>query len=143
MNTAEPRFSGESPRCECTQASESGKYLTRWTTAGGILSALGICAACCLLPFVLLSLGIAGAWVSALDALAPYKWIFITLTAALLGYSFYAVYWRPKRTCAAGPDCDTCRSSRSVRIGLWIGTILAIGGLVFEQVEPYLVGRTL
>jgi hypothetical protein len=62
--------------------------LLRWTTGGGMFAALGIFAACCLLPSVLLSLGIAGAWVSTLDSLARYEWIFIG-AAALLGYSFY------------------------------------------------------
>ena len=64
--------------------------LLRWTTAGGMFAALGIFAACCLLPSVLLSLGIAGAWVSTLDSLARYEWIFIA-AAALLGYGFYLV----------------------------------------------------
>ena len=140
MSTQDLTAASSPGQCECTKSSGGDKHLTRWTTAGSILSALGVCAACCLLPFVLLSLGVAGAWVSALDALAPYKWIFITLTATLLGYGFYAVYWKPKRTCAAGAKCKTCGSSRAVRIGLWVGTILAIGGIVFEQIEPYLVG---
>jgi mercuric ion transport protein len=112
--------------------------LVRWTTAGGIFAALGICAACCLLPFVLLSLGIAGAWVSALDSLAPYKWIFIAAAALLLGYGFYAVYRKP-RHCTAGPQCEECLSNRPVRMALWIGTALAVGGIAFEQLEPYLV----
>lgn len=77
---------------------------------------------------------------SALDALAPYKWIFIATTAALLGYGFYVVYWRTKPTCSAGRACTTCRSSRTIRIALWAGTLLALVSIVFERVEPYLVG---
>ena len=46
------------------------------------MTALGVCAAYCLLAFALLSVGVAGAWMSTLNALAPYKWIFIMLTAA-------------------------------------------------------------
>lgn len=76
---------------------------------------------------------------SALDSLAPYKWIFIASTAVLLGYGFYAVYWKPKRTCAAGAQCKTCQSNRPVRIALWVATVLAVGGIAFEQMEPYLV----
>ena len=94
-----------------------------------------------MLPFTLLSVGIAGAWVSALDSLAPYKWVFIAATVLLLGYAFYAVYWKAKPSCAAGPQCKTCRSSRPVRIALWIATILAIGGIVFEQLESFLRGQ--
>jgi mercuric ion transport protein len=125
--------------CSCGKSPNGTKRAVKLTTAGGLLAAVGVCAACCLLPFTLLSVGVAGAWVSTLDAMAPYKWIFIGLTAALLGYGFYAAYWKPRRTCAAGAACEMCGTSRPVRVGLWIATILAIGGIVFEQVEPYLV----
>lgn len=77
---------------------------------------------------------------STLDLLAPYKWIFIASTIVLLGYGFYAVYWKPRPSCAAGTKCKTCRSNRHIRIALWIATVLAIGGIVFERLEPYLVG---
>jgi mercuric ion transport protein len=87
----------------------------------------------------LLSVGVAGAWVSTLDSLASYKWIFISLAVGLLGYGFYAVYWNSRQTCAAGVSCKVCGSSRSVRVGLWIATMLVISGIVFEQLEPYLV----
>jgi mercuric ion transport protein len=126
--------------CSCGKSANSSKRAVKWTTAGGLLAALGVCAACCLLPFALLSAGVAGAWVSTLDALAPYKWVFIGLTAVLLGYGFYAAYWKPRRTCAAGAACEVCGTGRSVRVSLWIATILAVGGIVFEQVEPYLAG---
>lgn len=122
----------------CSKSAKGSKRAIKWTTAGGLLAAFGVCAACCLLPFTLVSLGVAGAWVGALDALAPYKWIFIGLAAALLGYGFYAAYWKPQRACAAGPACEVCGTGRSARVALWIATILAIGGIVFEQVEPYL-----
>jgi mercuric ion transport protein len=125
-------------QCSCSKSANGSTRVVKWTTAGGLLAALGVCAACCLLPFALLSLGIASAWAGMLDALTPYKWIFIGLTAALLGYGFYTAYWRPRRTCAAGPACEICGTSRSVRVGLWVATILAIGGIVFERVEPYL-----
>jgi mercuric ion transport protein len=122
----------------CGTSQDAGRRLARWTTAGGMLAALGICAACCLLPFVLLTVGVAGAWVSALDSLAPYKWIFIAVTVALLGYGLYFVYWKAKPTCAAGSDCKTCRSTRSMRVMLWVAVVLAMSGLVFERIEPML-----
>jgi mercuric ion transport protein len=124
--------------CNCGKLTQSSNRAVKWTTVGGVLAALGVCAACCLLPFTLLSVGVAGAWVGALDSLAPYKWIFISVTVALLGYGFYAAYWKPRRKCAAGASCTVCGTSRSVRVGLWIATILAIGGIVFGQIEPFL-----
>jgi mercuric ion transport protein len=138
MDNVSSLASAGARQCSCGKSPNRSKRIAKWTTAGGLLAALGVCTACCLLPFALLSVGVAGAWVSTLDALAPYKWIFISLTVALLGYGFYAVYWKPRRTCSAGAACDVCGSGRSVRIGLWIATTLAIGGIAFEQVEPYL-----
>ena len=129
---------GPAAQCNCTRSGNSSNRAVKWTTVGGVLAAFGVCAACCLLPFSLLSVGVAGAWVSAMDSLAPYKWIFISLTVALLGYGFYIVYWKRRSSCAAGSACKACGTSRSVRVGLWIATILAVGGIVFEQIEPYL-----
>ena len=124
-------------QCGCDKNSDANR-LIKWTTAGGLLAALGVCAACCLLPFALLSVGVAGAWVTTLDRFAAYKWIFISLTATLLAYGFYAAYLRPKRASVAGADCGACDSSRTVRIGLWVATVLAISGIVFEHLEPML-----
>lgn len=82
-------------QCRCSNSAAGNNRLVKWTTAGGLFAALGVCAACCLLPFVLVSLGVAGAWVGTLDSLARYKWPFISMAALLLGYGFYVVYWRP------------------------------------------------
>jgi len=122
-------------QCGCARTAGSTNRIVKWTTAGGVLAALGVCAACCLLPFALLSIGVTGAWVSGLDGFAAYKWPFIGLAVALLGYGFYAAYLRPKRICAAGAACDAGGSSRSVRLGLWAATILTIGGLLFEHLR--------
>ena len=125
-----------SSSCGCTPSTD--KRLVKWTTAGGIFAALGICAACCLLPTILVGVGIAGAWVGTLDSLAPYKWIFVGLTVVLIGYGFYDVYWKAKSRCAVGPSCETCGAGRFVRMGLWAGTLLALGGIIYEHLEPLL-----
>ena len=134
----EPTTPATTPRCSCNSSAAANNRLVKWTTAGGLFAALGVCAACCLLPFVLVSLGVAGAWVGTLDSLARYKWPFISLAAVLLGYGFYVVYWRPKRQCAAGANCTARATGRSVRVALWIATVLVISGIAFEQVEPLL-----
>jgi hypothetical protein len=85
-----------------------------------------------------LSLGVAGAWVSGLDAVAAYKWPLIGFAVLFLVYGFYAAYVRPRRICAAGVSCEVCGSSRTVRAGLWIATVLTLGGILFEQIEPLL-----
>lgn len=112
--------------------------LARWSTAAGVISALGVCAACCLLPFALVALGVTSAWVGMLDELAPLKWYFVFAAVALLGYGFYVTYFGAKRACAAGPTCAQCASNTTVRVGLWLGLLLVSGGLIFEQAEPFL-----
>ena len=109
--------------------------LTLWTTVAGVVSSLGICAACCLLPFVLISLGVTSAWVGALDRLAPFKWLFVIATLVLLGYGFYAAYFKPKTECANGSQCQTCAPSALMRTGLWVGLFIGVAGLIFEQIE--------
>ncbi|MBB6094994.1 mercuric ion transport protein [Povalibacter uvarum] len=120
-------------RCGATRSA------ARWTTLGGILAALGVCSACCLLPAVLIALGLTGTWVGWLDSLAPYKLYFLAGTIVLLGASFYLIYLR-RSTCTVSPACSTCRPSPTVRIGLWIGVLLVVAGLIFEAIEPLLEG---
>ncbi|MGH8241961.1 MAG: mercuric transporter MerT family protein [Steroidobacteraceae bacterium] len=123
--------------CSCTVVGSGSRRLARAAVAGGIFASLGICAACCLLPLVLIALGVGGAFVGAFELLAPYKWIFVTLTTAFLAWSFYAVYWKPTK-CTAGRNCKSCGSSRGLRVTLWIATILAVSSLAFEYLEPLL-----
>ena len=57
----------------------------RLTAIGGILGAIAA-SSCCIAPLVLFSLGISGAWIGNLTALAPYQPYFIAATLACLGY---------------------------------------------------------
>ena len=126
------------PSCSCSiNKSGASMNLTKLSIAGGLLTSLGICAACCLLPVALIALGVSSAWAGSLESLAPYKWILVVATLALLGYGFYSAYLRPRR-CAAGPNCASCGSSRSTRVILWVGIILAVAGFAFEYIEPML-----
>lgn len=140
-NTRPTTPSKTEPQCTCATSAGETNRAVKWAAAGGVLAALGVCAACCLLPFALLSVGVVGAWVSGLDAFAAYKWPLIGVALALLGYGFYAAYIKPKRACAIGAACEVCGTSRTVRVGLWIATILTIGGIVFERLEPMLVNH--
>ena len=109
----------------------------KWPIVGAVLAAIGVCASCCLLPFALALFGIGGAWASGLHFLARYKPLFVLMAVCLLGYGFYAVYWKPKRACKTD-GCETCRPSRTARLSLWIATVLAIASRAFDYLEPYL-----
>lgn len=124
--------------CRCDAHAIKSKRAAKRATAGGIVAALGICAACCLLSFALLSAGVAAVWVSALDVLVPYKWFFIAATAVLLGYGSYAVYRKPKRTCASGTACKARGPITTLQAGLWVGVALAVASVAFEYAEPWM-----
>lgn len=109
----------------------------RWIAAGGILGALAA-SSCCILPLVLFSLGISGAWIANFTALAPYKPYFAAGTIALLGYGYYLVYVRPKQACADG-SCARPLPSRVVKSSLWIATVLVAAALSFDFVAPLLL----
>jgi len=106
--------------------------------AGGILGALAA-SSCCIVPLILFGLGIGGAWIGNLTALAPYKPLFVAGTAGLLGYSFYLVYGKPRRVCAEGTACARPISNRLVQLALWIATALVIAAFAFDYVAPLLL----
>jgi len=104
---------------------------TNWSM-GAALGAAVAASACCTIPLVLVTLGIGGAWIGSLTALAPYRWIFVSLAVGALGYAGYNE-WKMSRR----PDCDceTIVSSTTRRLLLGAGT-LAVGALVLS---PWLI----
>jgi mercuric ion transport protein len=110
----------------------------RLVVAGGILGALAA-SSCCIIPLILFSLGIGGAWVGNLTALAAYKPFFVAGTAALLGYGIYLVYWKPRRDCADGSACARPMPGRFVQIALWLAAVLVAAAFAFDFVAPYLL----
>lgn len=131
-------FSTETHATE-TLPDQEGKEQARarWIAAGGILGALAA-SSCCILPLVLFSLGISGAWIANFTALAPYKPYFAAGTIALLGYGYYLVYARPMRACADG-SCTRPLPNRLVKSALWIATALVMAALSFDYVAPLLL----
>ncbi len=120
-------------------ASERGEVgRQRLIAVGGIFGALAA-SSCCIVPLILFSVGIGGAWIGNLTALAPYKPIFVAGTAGLLGYGFYLVYWKPRRACAEGAACARPISNRLVQLALWIATVLVIAAFAFDYVAPLLL----
>ena len=104
---------------------------TNWSLGTAIGAAVGA-SACCTIPLALVSLGVGGAWIGSLTALAPYRWIFVTLAVGALGYAGYNEWQLSRR-----PDCDceTIFSSTTRRVLLGVGA-LAVLALV---VSPWLV----
>jgi mercuric ion transport protein len=115
---------------------DAGKTLA---AAGGVLGAIAA-SSCCIVPLVLFSLGIGGAWIGNLTALAPYQPVFIAVTLGFLGYGFYRVYWAPRRACAGDAACARPLPGRVVKTALWSATTLVVAALAFPYVAPLLLG---
>lgn len=119
-----------------SEGNQAGRQ--RLVAVGGILGALAA-SSCCIVPLILFSLGIGGAWIGNLTALAPYKPLFVAGTAGVLGYGFYLVYWKPRRVCADDAACARPIPSRLIQLALWIATALVIAAFAFDYVAPLLL----
>jgi mercuric ion transport protein len=107
--------------------------------AGGVLGALAA-SACCIAPLVLLGLGITGAWIANLTALAPYQPLFVVITLAFLLAGFVLVYRKPKAACSTAGSCQRPISTRTTKIALWGATILIAAAIAFPYLAPLLLG---
>ena len=87
---------------------------------------------------MLFTLGVSGAWVSHLTALAPYQPFFVVLTLTFLAWGFWMVYRKPKIACAEG-YCARPVSDRIAKTGLWVATVLIAIALSFPYVVPFFV----
>jgi mercuric ion transport protein len=101
--------------------------------AGGILGALAA-SSCCILPLLFLSVGISGAWMGNLTAMAPYQPFFTAITFGFLGYGYYLVYFKPRQACADGDVCGTPVSHRITKIALFAGTLLVLAATVAQYI---------
>src|SRR6266478_4878342 len=139
MGVSHPGTVGVAPAAVDMSASERRHVeRQRLVAVGGILGALAA-SSCCVVPLALFGLGIGGAWIGNLTALAPYKPLFVAGTAGLLGYGFYLVYWKPKRACADDAACARPISNHLVQLALWIAAVLVIAAFAFDYVAPLLL----
>jgi len=106
-----------------------------WLAVGGLLGGLAA-SACCILPLVLFSLGVSGAWIANLTQLAPYQPYVIVATLACLGGGYWLVYRASRKACAEGEACARRLPNRLVTIGLVIATGLVIAALAFDALAP-------
>jgi mercuric ion transport protein len=106
--------------------------------AGGLLGALAA-SSCCILPLVLFSLGISGAWIGNFTQLAPYQPYFIATTLGFLGAGYGLVHRASKRACAAAEACARPLPNRLVKAALIVATILVGAALAFDFIAPLLL----
>ena len=107
----------------------------RLMAVGSLAGALAA-SSCCILPLVLFTLGVSGAWIGNFTRLAPYQPYFIAVTLGCLGYGFWLVYRSAKFVCADGDACARRLPNRLVKVGLIIASLLAVAALGFDFLAP-------
>ncbi|MDT7040781.1 mercuric transporter MerT family protein [Candidatus Nitronereus thalassa] len=105
---------------------------------GGLIGAV-LASTCCIAPFVFLLLGVSGAWISYLTALAPYQPFFLLISLGFLGAGFWKVYGKATATCAESATCGPSRSDKAVKVALWTATLLIVTALGVEWIGAILL----
>lgn len=93
--------------------------------AGGMVGGM-LASSCCIVPLLLVTVGVGGAWIGSLTALEPYRPYFLIAAALLLGAGFRRVYFTPRQSCVAGTSCARPAAGRLTEFALWLGTVLAV-----------------
>ncbi|MBS3951666.1 hypothetical protein GO003_025810 [Methylicorpusculum oleiharenae] len=108
-----------------------------WLGIGAILAAIGA-SACCVGPFLFLSLGIGGAWMSTLTAMEPARPFFITLTLVFMALGYRKLYRTPS-CCEEGASCAIANIQRKQRLVFWLGSAFILLLLAFPWVAPFFI----
>lgn len=91
---------------------------------GGVIAAI-VASLCCVGPFVLLTLGISGAWIGSLTLLEPYRPFFIVIVLLLFGWAGWQVH-RPAEACDPGTACLVPQTRKRRQMVFWIAVIVAL-----------------
>ena len=107
-----------------------------WLAVGGIIGAT-LASACCIVPLLLVTLGISGAWIGNLTALEPYKPYVAAVTLGLIGLGFWHVYFRAQPVCEDGSYCARSESSLITKSALWIGAVITLLAITISWWAPF------
>ena len=91
-----------------------------------------------MLPLVLFTLGVSGAWISPLVRLAPYQSYFIAATIACLGCGYWLVYRSRRVGCAEGRGCGSPAADSFVKSALVLAAVLVITAVGVNFFVPFL-----
>ncbi|MFN3466320.1 MAG: mercuric transporter MerT family protein [Candidatus Brocadiales bacterium] len=104
----------------------------KFFAGGSILTAI-LASSCCIGPLVLAAIGVGGA--SFFAPIAKFRPIFIGVTFAFIGASYYFTYGRRKACC---PGESPKRRLWTQEVPLWVITALAVGLTAFTYTKEFL-----
>lgn len=110
----------------------------RVATAGSLLGAFAM-TSCCILPLVLVSMGVGGVWIAQLTALYAYKWYTFTFAAGFIAWGFWKVHRAEAGACRDGTVCARPLNRRIMKASLWLATVVTAIAMIFPYVTPYVL----
>ena len=102
-------------------------------TSGGLASVAA--TLCCVMPFVLLMLGISGAWISYLVALEPYQPIFVAVALVALFFAYKGIFINNNLCTENDKFCAKPSVNRIYKTAFYVVAIM----LVLSIVAPYAI----
>src|SRR5260370_9270491 len=103
---------------------------------GGALAAI-VAAVCCLGPFVLVTVGISGAWISNLAAFEPYRPYAIGVALVCMAFAYRKIYAAPApEACEPGTLCAVPQT-RVYKVMFWFGSAMFLVALAFPYAARF------
>ena len=97
---------------------------SRLPIIGGLLAAVGA-ALCCVGPFVLVTVGISGAWISNLTLIEPYRPFFIAAVLGMFAWSGWKIY-QPVESFTPGTPCSSPEIRTRRKLIFWMALVIAL-----------------
>lgn len=95
-----------------------------------------LASTCCIVPLLLVIIGVSGTWIGNLTALAPYSIYFTIAAVAFVGLGFWHVYFRKVPECVDGAYCAQPGSRRITKIALWAAALLLLVNMTMRWWAP-------
>ncbi len=110
-----------------------------WASTGGALLGALAMTSCCILPLVLVSMGVGGVWIAQLTALYAYKWYTFAIAASLIGYGFWKLRQSERGECREGASCARPVNRRVMKASLWLAVAVTAVAMIFPYITPYIL----
>jgi mercuric ion transport protein len=118
-----------------TTEHETSDKNTSWLGLGAALAAIAA-SVCCVGPFLLLSLGIGGAWISTLTSLSTVRPVFLILTLVFIGLAYRKLYLI-QGSCKDDEVCVSPEVEQKQRTIFWVVSVFILLLLAFPWYAPF------
>src|SRR2546427_7425345 len=111
--------------------------LEKASLIGGALAGI-VASVCCWGPWVLVTVGISGAWISNLVAFEPYRPYAIGVALACVVFAYRKIYAAPApEACERGTLCPTPQTRRFYKVMFWVVSAMVLVALGFPYTARF------